>query len=133
MEIKKLKKATEVFKKIQELDKDVQELDKLAMLLVNNKMKVSFELRIEKFKGNQKKESEEIEDVVIHPLHYFQREFFGRMPSGETKSFSNKIDTSLNKTIPDTMALQILGVILDNNQMERQALLSQLENLGVKI
>lgn len=142
MKIKQLEKATKVFEKIQKLDKEINELDKLALLIVNNKTDISFELKIENCNDNETTPQVEIDSdgslsfkvdfdprtsVVPWPLR------FTRMDFGAISNTPNKNTKSLKNKLTETPTLQILGVLLGEKQRERQSLLMQLKSYGVAI
>ena len=142
MKIKQLEKATKVFEKIQKLDKEINELDKLALLIVNNKTDISFELKIENCNDNEATPQVEIDSdgslsfkvdfdprtsIVPWPLR------FSRMDFGTISNTPNKNTKSLKNKLTETPTLQILGVLLDEKQRERQSLLMQLKSYGVAI
>lgn len=140
MKIKQLEKATKIFEKIKKLDKEITEFDKLALLIVNNKTNISFELNIETLKDNEEtmKFGIDGDGSLTYKLDYTIKDFlpwatrFSAMDIGAISNISKKNANSLKSMLSETPTLQILGILLGEKQRERESLLLQLKSYGIE-
>ena len=133
MDIKKFEKAQKAYLKIKELDKQIIEIENLAMQIANGENSVSFEFKLTDLNPKEEKVKFD-EDGSIYQFgipefmahHRIFPVFGGAKPENDqTKKYN--IDISINAS------LQILGVLLHEKQINRTALLNQLNEIGVSI
>lgn len=139
-----LEKANKILVKIKELDQDIIQLEGLAMILSNKKSSVKLTLEVTDLEKEDKKKKVLDEDgsINIRTLGEGLMESFRQHQLSHLQMYGNQVSScygfkqeghKLNKTITDTAGLGILGVILGEYREERNQLLKQIQNLGIKI
>ena len=136
MDFKKLEKATKKLEKLKELDKEIIEIDKMAISILNNETKISFDLNVENITKKQDEESKVTIDEdgslsVYKKMHEeMSRYLMWGIRIGESSEKKKENVNTLSKSINDKIALQILGVLLCEKNSERNALIKELNLLG---
>lgn len=131
MQIKQLNKVMNIYEEIKEIDAEIVKLDKTALMIANEGGECSFEMKIV---GPKKEEAIAVKEKetggFIIPSSFFAS--YLRYAGGE-KEEEEKETTKLQCSLPDTVALSILGFLLRNLNDKREALIGRLTKLGVAI
>lgn len=136
MDFKKLEKATKKLEKLKELDKEIIEIDKMAISILNNETKISFDLNVENITKKQDEESKGTIDEdgslsVYKKMHEeMSRSLMWGIRIRESSEKKKENVNTLSKSINDKIALQILGVLLCEKNSERNSLIKELNLLG---
>lgn len=144
MNLKKIEKAGAIIRQIQNLDAAIIEIDRFAMLIANQDSPCVVTLRAD----DEKKKAEEDAKVrfdkdgslinnpgIMSWLDSYRQSMLGGFSYGGLVPSATPKDTrvSLDAEFTNSETLQVLGILLGNKQAQRQKLLHQLEQMGVKI
>lgn len=141
MDFKKLKKATQLLQELEIIDKEIIEIDKMALSIATNETKIEFDFKVENI-SKAKKDNKLIILDENGCLDWAKQEnenlvpsFFKIMFAGasleKSSSIKNKNTASISKQINHKIALQILGVILCEKNIEKENIVKKLNCLGV--
>lgn len=136
--INSLEKASKLLNKIQDLDKKIIAIEKLAIKIANDpvKIKVDFNLANKRIKEENDSKVSFDEDgsiiygeqprfMSIHDMMIANMRRFGEEKNEATETFSFSIN--------DFVGLEVLGVVLNDLQKERNQLIHKIKGLGFKI
>lgn len=136
MKLSKLELATKIFGEIKSLDEQIIQIDKFAMMIANDDVECSFELKVnnltKKNKDDEKAQFDEDGSLVSKPANTFLS-FMYMSPFMERKEATPTSNEHLLKSsLSVTVTMQMLGVMLVEKQAKRDALIKKLERMGVK-
>lgn len=138
MNIKKLEKATNIYKKIKILDAQIIEIDKFAMLVANSETKSSFELKCEDLGKNEEDEQKiqfDDDGSLIKGISDVPKSLFDLWMPRYSLSSENKKEnvTILKNELSENAVMSILGVLLYEKNAQIQVLMTQLKDIGVDL
>lgn len=132
MNLLQLDKAQKLYSRIKELESEISEIEKTAQTVANKKTKIKISLTVNDLEGPKKKEKVLDED--------------GSLISGANRSpWSFMFTPALlpakkgclgdthEAVIPDSVALQILGVLLAEKIEARRLALLALKKIGIEV
>jgi hypothetical protein len=136
MKLTQLEKAQKLYDRVKELDKEIMEIEKTAELIATKKTEIKLSLKVSDLEP-KKHEKEPILDAdgslinnkgsQVSPW----RLIYGTLaPKPEQeKEYASKIAN----TIPDNLALQLLGVLLADKSEARNLAIKALNKIGIDI
>lgn len=124
MEIKDLIKATQLLKDINELNEVIAILDKKAMAIVNGDRFKNIALTFQSDKPTLPQEEVSPQSIM---------ELYMERYSIRPKAPKTPVGDSLGFVLDDTECLFVIGALMSVFKDKRQAFVSTLNNLGVKV
>lgn len=135
MNFKQLDMAARIYDQIKALDAEIIEIDRIALLVANGDTQSSFELKIEDIGGRNEEDGNVQSDqwgpifaIQLRPIEDWLNSLNGHRFSGHP--YRNNI---LKNQLSESSTMRILGVLLGDKQSKREALLDQLEAIGVAV
>lgn len=130
IDIAKFEKAGKLFDQIKKLDSEIIEIDKFAMLSANGDNKASLSMSIDK-------EKEEVVKPVLDEDNSLARGLLSYIsPFSWSEGYRAKSTQADDKhcvsyEVSVNVTMQILGVLLREKQIQRDALIVKLNKMGV--
>lgn len=131
MKLSRLAKINEGFVLLTKIDKEVMEIEKLASEIVTNRVSLDLEL---KCINHDKKVSSQVLDAngdLISETSSSSGWTFYSFKAEEPKPKEN--ESVYKESMGDTLALQVLGLLLRDKQDKRNIILNQFKQWGVEI
>lgn len=141
MKLPQLKKAQKLFERIQELDKEIIEIEKSADLIANKKTDIKLTLKVndqeEKVKDSEKVTLDEDGSLSFGTggyMDHMRRALYGfSMLPPPSCNPKKECTIKQDYILSDTVAIQVLGVILAEKLEARKLAIKALNKIGVEI
>lgn len=136
MKLNTLDRATKLYNRIQELDKQIVEVEKYAHRLANHTLEVTVHFSIPNTEPEKVTFDEDgsIRAYGQSPLKNLIQEMQAfRWPTYSTDGVVKGTQEQMNFTITETMALQMVGIVIQQKANMRRALINELKGLGYEI
>lgn len=134
MNLKQIEKATKIVEQIKVLDLAIIALDKMAIKILDVSQGITLNLSVELPKENSKESILDSDgslktgtEAQSNPYTFIIN--WNPLKQNEVKTNS----ISINETLTDTCALQLIGVLILEKQTQRKTLIDKLRTMGAKI
>jgi hypothetical protein len=137
MNITKLEKASKLIERMKEVDQEVIALEKLADQIANKRSEIKLTLNVVDLEKKEKGEGVQFDEdgSIIKPHTVASIPYvlwgFGSGAGGNTSEKKEEKGEKFKQDISDTVALNIIGVLMFEKLEIRKAIFKQLEKLGV--
>lgn len=131
MDIKKIQQASKWLERVAILDSEIKEITDMAIFIASNPSEIMFSLKVLDVNPTGKVLDEDgslqkQENYAPGRMSIMEM-FLGNV--GQRPSQKPKFKFDINKVIPDTLTLELLGVLLENKHKERDTLIDKIEKL----
>ncbi len=130
MNLKRLEEAKRAFEVLQKLDQEIIQIEKIAMDIANNKRELKFSLGYEDTSKSKESVLDSDGSIIPGGMYSFSSMSSIWSPIKETPPVK---EIGVNEVISDTQALQMLGVLLHDKQLQRSNILEVFEKWGIDI
>jgi hypothetical protein len=130
MDFKKLDKAAKLHERIKQLDKEIIDIERLALMVATKKTELKFSLKVNDLEKTEVPKKTTCSDELVIS---FQGMFGGLYSPPTKKKDVKKYDHKFSEIVSDTLALQLLGVVIEDKKHIRELALKQIKKLGVTI
>ena len=147
MKINQLQKALNTYEKIKALDAEIISIEKHAKLISNGDAKIDLRLSVQNLldvdKEEKEKQQEKIDEEYKSPYgdlsslwsQIRKPSFEIKFPHGGISGFQEAVKPHTKNfeiSLIDTIALEVLGIILSEKLKNREKLIFSLKRLGIK-
>lgn len=133
MNLKNFDKANKIYQQIKALDAEIIEIEKMAGLIADGG-KCQFDFSCESKSGDKKVSVLDSDGSLIDPNNPnkgYSVTFMLWGGSGETKKVENPNLHRMNKCVSESIALQLMGVLIAEKVSARNELVQKLESIKV--
>jgi hypothetical protein len=140
MKLTQLEKAKKLHGRLLELDVEILEMEKVAELIANKKTEIKISLKVDDVETVEKEKNKvriDADDSLDFGQSDFRKSMYSMwMPFGGSCSDKpKKKEWTLKQdyTVPDNVALQVLGVLMAEKMHARELAIKALNKLGVTV
>jgi hypothetical protein len=129
MDFKKLENAQKAYDEIKKLDAEIIVIEKVAMVVAQNKTEIIFKMSVEDLEKKPKKDDILDGDGSLKLGDSAQSGLFVWFGGATNVKEPEKDVMQILEAIPDTTALQVLGVLMNVKQERRKQLIDYMNKI----